>query len=786
MTYLTRKTIEDALNTGGRRVKKREWLGVYENPVDSSLLACTATIHSRATQHHPFGSVIEALLYLLLVFMPVGFGGAQAWKEEWLLIVTAAMTVFFLLGLMVKPQLRWVGAWSTIPFLVLILLGCFQLLPLPSHITKLIASEAVTMTHGRLEHMPDSDMALQAIPLSVYPYGTQHALRMILALGCILVIVINIVCTRAKIEKLLSVIAYTGGVFALLIIGQAIAPADKTDWLLATDRGLAHVGPFMSLSVGAALALIFIKVHDGCSEQQMFLDRIVASLMSAQAPVIRRLIAVVLLCVSAASLSFRPAALFSLMMAGAFTISVLWLRKAITPRTCFIVLISVCAFMSFLCIGCDAVNRYLYGTESHQDVEGRGWGSAWAWSRSSLLGTGMGTSGVGCPVFSGSTMPPLATHGENDYVQLAKETGVIGLGSVLMFAILTWRAYAHAIKATRIPLCWGAYGLGFGILAVMVHGLIHSGQGLPENAVLAVVVCGVLFVMAQNRHARVLDPLAAAAPAVKAVRIGLLVLAVIAWTGLLYQTRRARLADTYWKQAIHIKETLERRQWQGRDQDYDDLLFFAKTALEYQPTHVQYNYGYRVFQWHALSRYTDPDGYVAINENSARLIEDIIDGLNRTRQICPAFDVSHSTLCELEHRIREGCDGNRRIQICGYETYRPISAEFAADAKRRIKQTLEASCLDRNAPAQSFASLAALYQHEDNIKAAIAYYCKALDRNYDHLGWRHQLAGLLEQQGDIQGAIHELRICLRIKKGHQPYRDMIAKLCVQPGALSMP
>ena len=58
----------------------------------------------------------------------------------------------------------------------------------------------------------------------------------------------------------------------------------------------------------------------------------------------------------------------------------------------------------------------------------------------------------------------------------------------------------------------------------------------------------------------------------------------------------------------------------------------------------------------------------------------------------------------------------------------------------------------------------------------------AADRDYSQDRWRYELASLLHQQGDVSGALRELRICLRMRPGYTQYKDMIARLSVLPGA----
>src|SRR5688572_15120949 len=92
----------------------------------------------------------------------------------------------------------------------------------------------------------------------------------------------------------------------------------------------------------------------------------------------------------------------------------------------------------------------------------------------------------------------VTAHVENEYAQVLEEMGGVGLGLVLLFAGMVWWSWWRGMRAARVPVSPAAIGLGFGLLAVMIHSTADFGQHLPAVAGLSAVTCGVLVVLGQK------------------------------------------------------------------------------------------------------------------------------------------------------------------------------------------------------------------------------------------------------------------------------------------------
>ena len=110
--------------------------------------------------------------------------------------------------------------------------------------------------------------------------------------------------------------------------------------------------------------------------------------------------------------------------------------------------------------------------------------------------------------------------------------------------------------------------------------------------------------------------------------------------------------------------------------------------------------------------------------------------------------------------------------------------KLADEVQAKVKELLKSKCSEPDAPVWLFASLANIYRRENDNEAAIEYYQRALDLDYAQVGWRLQLAKLLAKTDQLPEAIHEAKICLRLRPQYTAAERLIAELSVLPVAMS--
>ncbi|MCP4709725.1 MAG: hypothetical protein GY869_13970, partial [Planctomycetes bacterium] len=217
-----------------------------------------------------------------------------------------------------------------------------------------------------------------------------------------------------------------------------------------------------------------------------------------------------------------------------------------------------------------------------------------------IWGTGLGTHEIIYPLFDHQTSINLSTHAENEYAQVLEEMGALGLFLVFTFIAIVGRAYYRCIRFNMLPISVAAYGLGFGLLSVIIHSAVDFGQHLLANACLSAIICGLLIRLSQPNSKPSSVPVKSNKPAI--IRIIILILIGQLWSWILIDANQSRRAERHWNQAYQIEKQLRNKNWQGTQSQFDYLLTHASAAVEFQPHNGTYRYWYNVFRWQNLNQ----------------------------------------------------------------------------------------------------------------------------------------------------------------------------------------
>jgi O-antigen ligase len=107
-----------------------------------------------------------------------------------------------------------------------------------------------------------------------------------------------------------------------------------------------------------------------------------------------------------------------------------------------------------------------------------------------ILGSGLGTFPQVFAMYRSFHIQGLVTHADNDFLQLASETGLIGISLLLpLFIFLFYRAYwGLRDLSSGEPQRYVAIGGLVGILALMLHSIVERNIQIPANAFLFVLI----------------------------------------------------------------------------------------------------------------------------------------------------------------------------------------------------------------------------------------------------------------------------------------------------------
>lgn len=615
-----------------------------------------------------FDTIIEKLLIALLVFMPLALGARAAWSEEVVIALSGAIVICFLLKFVYHCEQKLIWTWAYVPIGVFLLIAIFQLISFPVDLLSIISPNTTALKTellGDLPNLPPDTPTLKSMTLSFYPNATKHNLRLVLAVVAVFIVVLNVFHRPSQIKRLLLAIALIGGIIAMFALIQDIFGNGKVYWIVSTPHKAysgpftnhSHYGQFMNLSIGAAFGYLCVKLHEDFIGRKITLPVVSNYFSSPSAKQLWRLIAIISLGAVTVFVSLTRSGMVSMFIATAFTTLLLSRRRSLKGYGWLMVVMALAAFICILYIGFDAVYDRL-ATLSVLDNYKVRWqiikDLTVSYRHFPILGTGLGTHSVVYPMFQNINTTRLFTHAENEYAQVTEETGLIGLVSLIIFGIIIWSNYVRNIRNDKLPICSAAYGLGFGLLAILIHSLSDFGQHVPANAFLSAISCALLVVLArqggkQNFATQTVTSSRKWTHS-KVLRLGALftISGITAWS--IIGANNARIAEHYWAKVLSIEKGLVERNWQGTDAEYTDLISYAAAATEHQPENVQYRYWLNVYRWYNINRTIDANtGFLP--EDSISSVRNIADEFHKARTYCPTFGATYCTLGQIEKLI---------------------------------------------------------------------------------------------------------------------------------------
>ncbi len=730
-----------------------------------------------------FDIVIEWLIIILLAFMPLAFGVVHPWSEEVVIALSGIIVVCFLLKFVFHQNECLIWTWAYIPVGLFFIIALLQLVPLPVRLVSIISPNTVNISKQLLSDLLSDNNLLKSMSITLYPYATKHALRLLMAITGVFFVVLNVFRRPDQIKRLLMAISVIGGIIAVIALAQNLFGNGKIYWLISFKHCKGYSGPFvnhsnygqfMNLSIGAALGLFMVKLQEAFSGKKITPPRVLEYLSSKSAYSLWLLCGIISVGTATVFVSLTRGGMVSLLIAVTFTTLLITSRSSKQVPIWIMVIMALVAFTCVLYTGFDAVYDRLSTLRNFHEAEaGRLQilkDIAVIWTKFPAFGTGFGTHSVVYPMFDRSTITAIAMHAENEYAQVLEETGLIGLVLLIIFAVIVWSNYVRIIRNTKSPICSAAYGLGFGILAIMIHSLSDFGQHLPANTTLSAIFCALLLGLNWHRHtARQKQK------NTKCYRIlssyAILITVPLFWIWVLTGADDARIAESHWKKTLDIEKGLKENNWQGSESKFADLISHAKTASDYQPENVKYRHWLNVYRWHSISKTTDPNtGRTVISKDSTTIVRNIVKELHKARVLCPTYGPPYTVAGQIEKYCLNIDSGGDRIRkgFC-LAPCDPVACFVAGCLD--ISEGKSEQCIEKFQRA---------VQLDGNLFKEVAnIYVKYLNRPYlalasasNNIGRLNYVAGILE---DMQ--YHDLA-----KQTLQEIQNLLEAECSKPGA----
>jgi O-antigen ligase len=122
-----------------------------------------------------------------------------------------------------------------------------------------------------------------------------------------------------------------------------------------------------------------------------------------------------------------------------------------------------------------------------------------------ILGSGLGTFIQVFPMYRSFHITGLVTHAENDFLQLASEVGLLGIGLLLVTFLFLFFKGVSGIRSMSYKEPKRYIGIGglVGILALMFHSIVERNIQVPSNAFLYTMLWAIVLRISTggvNRH----------------------------------------------------------------------------------------------------------------------------------------------------------------------------------------------------------------------------------------------------------------------------------------------
>ncbi len=430
----------------------------------------------------------------------------------------------------------------------------------------------------------------------------------------------------------------------------------------------------MNLSLGAAIALLLVVLQEASTT-----DLGIADLFRSRAGAAARRSAVLasIIVVSAISVvvSFSRGGIISMVIAAlAAAIILTSARKAGNFGWVLggIGMVVLCLVLYF---GFDTIANHFLAASDREHFGGRAQilrDLVTLWKKFPLLGTGLGTHEMIFPMVDTSTAGQAATYAENDYAQLMEEMGAVGVAILLAFVGTIAVSFVACLRRHR-AIHLAAIGLGFGLVAVMVHSLSDFGQHIPANAMLAATFCGLIAALprfARGHREQSKETLQEIIPIPSIFMQWTGAIAVLAVVIALCLTLRpaeaARRAERHSRQAGQIAAALEHTNWDGSNDQFEDLINQAWLASNLQPDDILLRYRLNEYRWRALGRLHDAQtNQYILTPEAAAFARQIVNELNDARLLCPTFGSVLSLAGQIELFVLKEPAGAEHIRA-GY------------------------------------------------------------------------------------------------------------------------
>ena len=469
---------------------------------------------------------IKFILILLLIFTPIAFGSIELWAfsimELGILLIIILWSIdsikskTSLISLSAtshqpsaknKLSLFYQSAignrQSAMPFILLSLflfLILFQLLPLPSGLIKILSPKTYELRNS-LSTFNSQLLTLNSkFPLSFFPFATQIEFFKWLTLIGLFFFLLRWRHSKKDVIRLISIIMLVGVAESLYGMFEFFSGHKHILHLNMEARIASVTGTFINRNYFAGYLLMVIPLSLGylfsreatqINRFRGWRERLVS--LDGKTLIIGFCVIVMVL-----GLLFSASRMGISSLLLSFTLLSLLLRNPTKEqkfsRTSILILGLALLWAAW--IGLDfVISRFLTSSE---DFKGRWvfWANTFQIFKDfPIFGSGLGTFTWVFPMYRSFHLIGIATHAENDFLQLASEVGLVGVGILLILFLFFFYKAISGISLLSYRESGRYIGIGglVGILALMFHSIVERNIQVPSNAFLYVILWAIVL-----------------------------------------------------------------------------------------------------------------------------------------------------------------------------------------------------------------------------------------------------------------------------------------------------
>jgi len=438
----------------------------------------------------------KALYYafcVLIAWLPLPLGSNRPWAwsimEIWVYLLTAVWCYLYFRNKVDISTSLHSGRFVIFAFILWLVFIAIQILPLPTQIIDIVSPFAS-------EHWNSFAKASLSIDIKVTRISWLLSLAYVLVFFLTLVLINN----RERLKTIAHILLFSGLFQAVYGTVMALSGYKHSFFFTEYVNFPYAAGSFvnrnhlagyleMTIAVGIGLLIAMLGASDpGVTFKKKAL-KLFRLLLSAKARIRVSLVMMVIALVLTHSRMGNTAFFVSLLIAG--TIGLIFSKNA--TRSVVILFVSLIVIDILIVgqwFGLEKVKQRIeqtsLATENRDEVDIY---ALKQWKDYRLVGSGLGSFYAVFPQYREADIGGYYSEAENDYLQFATETGLIGLILLGFITISSLSAALLAHYRRHDPLMRGmSFASIMGIIAILIHSTVDFNLHIPANAATFVIL----------------------------------------------------------------------------------------------------------------------------------------------------------------------------------------------------------------------------------------------------------------------------------------------------------